>query len=216
MKHSLLLLGIVGAMAISAPAYSQYIFMDSNGSSSCTTSDVITSSTTSVDVWLDTNHNASGSLAVCPNGAQPLDIFTYGLLIHYSGTGSVSFTGWTNYMDTAHDPSLPGNFTILDLFKTAGNEMSVSYGLPPGVKANPGRYRLGAVNVVVTGTPTLSFSTVASDNTFVPFTGYGTTCDGSVYGNTMALSYDFTDNCGTASGTPTESTTWGKIKQLYR
>ena len=217
MKHSLLLLGIVGAMAISAPAYSQYIFMDSNASSSCTSADVITGSTTLVDVWLDTNHNADGSTQVCnSNPSQPLDIFSYGLLIHYSGSGSVVFSGWTNYMDTAHVPSLPGNFAILDAFKTAGNEMSVSYALPPGVKANPGRYRLGAVQVVVTGTPRLEFSAVASDPNFVPFTGYGSTCDGTVYGNTVALSYDFTDNCGTASGTPTESTTWGKIKQLYR
>jgi len=30
MKHSLLLLGVVAALAIGAPAYSQYIFMDVN------------------------------------------------------------------------------------------------------------------------------------------------------------------------------------------
>jgi hypothetical protein len=51
---------------------------------------------------------------------------------------------------------------------------------------------------------------------FTPVTGFGTECDASDFANTYTLSIDFLDNHGTASPTPTESTTWGKIKQLYR
>jgi hypothetical protein len=215
MKHSLLLLGVVAALTIGAPAYSQYIYMDVNGDGVCTSADALTSSVTGADIWWNTNHNRDGSTAICTvNPAAPLDIFSYGLLLHFAGSGSVTYTGFTNFMDTAHGISV--NFTNLDPLRTAGADMSISYAAPPGVKVAPGLYRIGRVSITVSGTPVMTFAILPADPAFVPFTGFGSTCDGSAFGSTVALGYDYNDACGTAPGTPTESTTWGKIKQLYR
>jgi len=86
MKHCLLLLGVIAALAIGAPAYSQYIYMDLNGDQVCTSADALTSSITAVDVWLDTNHNKDGTTATCVDPSKPLDIFSYGVLIHSQGS----------------------------------------------------------------------------------------------------------------------------------
>src|SRR2546425_13050139 len=86
MKHCLLLLGVIAALAIGAPAYSQYIFMDMNGDGVCTSADALTSSVTAVDVWLDTNHNQNGSTATCVDPSKPLDILSYAVLIHSSSS----------------------------------------------------------------------------------------------------------------------------------
>jgi len=93
MKKSLLLLGVIAALAIGAPAHSQYIYMDVNGDGVCTSADLLTSSSTSIDVWLNTNHDANGSVKTCSsNASQPLDIFSYDLVVHQAGSGSVGFT----------------------------------------------------------------------------------------------------------------------------
>ena len=207
MKHSLLLLGVVAALAIGAPAYSQYIFMDVNGSSTCTSADALTSSVTAVDVWLNTNHNANGSTATCSNPAQPLNIFSYSVIVHTGGSGSVTFNSWTNSL---------ANFSQVSGLTTAGPDASVGYAQqPPGTSTAPGLYKLGTLNVTVTGTPALSFLSTAGPP-LVDFTGFGSSCDGSILGNSIVLGFDFFDNCGTATPTPTESTTWGRIKQLYK
>jgi len=87
MKRSLLLLGVIAALAIGAPAYSQYIFMDVNGDGACTSADILTSSTTTVDVWLNTNHNKDGTTVTCDsNPTQPLDMFSYSLLFRRNVT----------------------------------------------------------------------------------------------------------------------------------
>jgi len=210
MKHSLLLLGVVAALAIGAPAYSQYILMDVNNSGTCTSADALTSSITGVDVWLNTDHNANGSTAVCSNPAQPLDISSYAVLIHASGSGSVTFNSWTNAMV---------NFSEVVPFRAAGPDMGVGWALqPPGSEAPPGLYKLGRANVTVTGTPALSFLSLAPDPSFVDFTAFGSTCDASSFGNSEVLGFDFFDNCGTATPTSSQSTTttWGRIKRLYQ
>lgn len=209
MKHSLLLLGVIAALAIGAPAYSQYIFMDAGTDGVCTAADVLSSSSTGVDIWLSTDHNQNGSVAICSNPARTLNISSYALLIHYSGAGSVTYNSFTNAVSA---------FTLnLDPLRTAGPDMSVSYAHPtPGAALAPGLYKLGRVNIAVTGTPQLSFLTVSPDVNFVPVTGFGSECPSPTWGNTIALGYDFFDNCGTAGGTPTLDTTWGKIKQLYK
>src|SRR3954471_5724474 len=99
MKKSLLLLGVIAALAIGAPAYSQYIFMDVNpgGDAANTSADVLTSTSTSVDVYLDTNHDRSGAVKTCAtNASQPLDIFSYDIVVTQTGSGSVTFNSWTN------------------------------------------------------------------------------------------------------------------------
>src|SRR5438093_1750646 len=190
MKHCLLLLGVIAALAIGAPAYSQYIYMDLNGDQVCTSADALTSSITAVDVWLDTNHNKDGTTATCVDPSKPLDIFSYGVLIHSQGSGTVTFNSWTN--------AAP-NFALLINFRAAGPDMGVGYQLqPPGAVDPPGKYKLGTVNVAVTGAQTWTFLTDAPDLPFVDGTGFGADCPASVSGNTETHGHGVCDNCGTA------------------
>ena len=57
MKPSLLLLSVVTALSLGTPAHSQYIYMDVNGDGVGGFDECLSSSTTGVDVYLDTNHN---------------------------------------------------------------------------------------------------------------------------------------------------------------
>ena len=205
MKRSLLLLGVIAALAIGAPAYSQYVYMDVNGDGVNTSLDVLSSSTTQVHIYLNSNAGKSGpSTAFC--GGNPLDIGLFDVLFHAAGTGSVAYGGFTL-------GSAMAGFAILNPFQVAGPDAGVGY-----VGANylpPGLYELGQLQVTITGTPTLSF--IAESTTFQsPNTAFGSHCDGTDHPNYITLGLDFFDNDGTASPTPTESTTWGKIKQLYK
>jgi len=209
MKKSLLLLGVIAALAIGAPAHSQYIFMDVNGDAASTSGDVLTSSTTAVDIYLDTNHDRNGTVKTCAtNATQALDIFSYDLVVHQAGSGSVTFNSWTNTASA---------FAQLNPLTVAGAEAGVGYTAPTGGNLAPGRYKLGTFNVTVTGLPLLTFVGLSNNPSIPSFgTGFGTQCDASDFANTEVLDTDFQDSDGTFSGTPTESTTWGKIKQLYR
>jgi len=208
MKKSLLLLGVIAALAIGAPAYSQYVYLDANNDGVCTLGDNLTSATTAIAVWLNTNHDANGTTKTCAaNAGQPLDIFSYDLVVHQSGTGSVTFNSYTN---------AASGFTQVNALTVAGADAGVGYGAPLGGNLSPGLYKLGTFNVAVTGTPVLNFIGVSSNISIPsPVTGFGSSCDASDFANTVTLSIDFTDNCGSAPGTDTKSTTWGKIKQLY-
>jgi len=210
MKRSLLLLGVIAALAIGAPAYSQYIFMDVNGDGVCTSTDLLSSSTTAVDIWLNTNHNKDGTTVTCDsNPTQPLDMFSYSLLFRSQGTGSLTYNGWTN---------APAGYTATTPFTVAGTDAGTDYNGPTGANLGPGLVKLGTLGVTVTGSPRLIFlqDNVGSPGLNTAVTGFGTSCDATTYPNTYSLGIDFFDNCGTSSNTPTEATTWGKIKQLYK
>lgn len=209
MKHCLLLLGMVAVLAMGAPAYSQYVFMDMNGDGVCNTSDVLTSSTTSVDVWLDTNHNQAGTQVFCSDLVNPLDMYYYSVILHAGGSGgSVTYTGWTNGLSL---------WAVLEAYRTSGSDASVTYTAPLGTTLAAGAYKLGSIGITVTGSPTLSFLTNnVSLGGGTPVTGFGSDCSGTDFPNTIALGTNFFESCGTSSPTPTQSTTWGFIKNLYR
>lgn len=210
MKKSLLLLGVIAALAIGAPAYSQYIYMDVGnggpGDGVWTSGDALSSASTQVDVYLNTNHGASGATATCNDGVNPLDMGSYDLIIHSSGSGSVTYGTWTNAI---------AGYAQLNPPTVAGPDFGVGYSSSGSFNA-AGLYKLGTLAVTVTGSPVLTFLTVPPAGIPSPVTGFGSECAGTTYPNTISLGFDFTDNNGTASGTPVESTTWGKIKQLYR
>ena len=196
MKKSLLLLGVIAALAIGAPAHSQYIFMDVNHDAVNSTADLLTSSVTSVDVYLDTNHTKAGAVVTCvQNASQPMDIFSYDMVVHTSGSGSVALTSYTN--------SASG-FSQLNALTVAGADAGVGYTAPIGGNLAPGRYKLGTFAVTVTGSPQLTFIGLSSNPSIPSFgTGFGTSCDASDFANTEVLGTDFLDGDGTATGTPT-------------
>jgi len=209
MRHTLLLSAVFTVLSIGAQAYSQYIYMDANGDGVCTTAEVLSSSTKSVDIWLNTNHNAAGSTSICSNPSEPLDIFSYDIVLHASGAGGVQYKSWSNNMT---------NYALFSGFAVSGADMGVGYQAPFGTFNVGGLYKLGSISVAVTGSPTLTFLTSPPNGSGIPssFTGFGSPCDASEYPNTIALGLDFQDTCGTSSWAPTETTTWGRIKQLYR
>jgi len=208
MKNSLLLLGVIAALAIGAPAYSQYIYMDVNGDGVNSSLDVLTSSTTVVHVYLDTNHNKAGTQVNCNDGTNPLDIALYDILFHTAGSGSLTYNGWTN-------GSAMTGFTVINPFTVAGPDAGVGYN--GGTYLNPGLYELGQLSVTITGSPVLSFIGGPGNPSIPsPYTAFGSHCSGTDNPNYITLGINFFDADGTASGTPTETTTWGKIKQLYR
>lgn len=210
MKHCLLLLGIVALLAVGAPAYSQYIFMDVDGNGICNSDDVVSDLTTGIDIYVDTNHNAAGTLVTCSDGVSPLSMFGYSVILHASGSGSVSYTGWTNNM------SYGGTWTPLEAYRTSGNDASVSY-IAPSSAAPAGVYKLGRIGVSASGTPTMSFLTNNSSlGGGAPITGFGSDCSGADVAFTQVLGTDFMGACGTSSGTDASPTTWGTIKSLYR
>ena len=94
MKRFLLLLG-VAALLVAAPAFAQYVYFDTNGDGVCNSSDVLTSSNTSVDIYFDTNHDGSGNPTTCPTG-EALSILSYEFIGHVSGSGTVTFGAFTN------------------------------------------------------------------------------------------------------------------------
>lgn len=206
MKKSLLLLGVIAALAIGAPAYSQYIYMDVNGDGVNTSADLLTSATTSVDVYLNTNHNKAGATVICNDLINPLNIGSYDIIVHSQGSGSVVYGTWVNAIT---------GYSVLSPQSVAGPDAGVGYTSPAGYSA-PGLYKLGTFPVTVTGNPQMIFliSPPVGINDFG--TGFGSLCSGTTNPNTITLGIDFFDADGTAAGTPIESTTWGKIKQLYR
>lgn len=209
MRRWLLLLGLVVSLAAAMPARAQYIFMDVNGDGQCTFADVLATPVPSVDIYLDTNHDANGTLKTCAaNAAEPLDIFSYDLVVHYSGPGAVTFQSYTN---------AASGFTQLNALTVAGQDAGVGYTAPIGGNLAPGLYKLGTFDVTVTGNPVLTFVGLSSNPSIPSFgTGFGTSCDASDFGNTEVLGTDFFDSCGLLITDDIQATTWGKIKQIYR
>ena len=71
--------------------------------------------------------------------------------------------------------------------------------------------------MTATGNPQLSFLTAPPSPSFPsPATGFGSHCAGSVNHNYITLGLDFFDSCGPTITDAVESTTWGKVKQIYR
>src|SRR5438874_10539886 len=117
--RALILGSLIAILTIGAPAYSQYIFMDTNGDGVCDSNDVLTSGSTAVDVWLNTNHNQNGTMVTCSaNPDQPLTIFSYDILFNASGAGSVTYNSWTN---------ADSRFTVLNPLTVSGTSAGVSY-----------------------------------------------------------------------------------------
>jgi len=200
MKNCLLLCVAVLALAVGVPASAQYMFLDVDHDGACTSADVLSNTTTSVDVWLSTNLMGDGSDAFCSTG-QDLTINSYTFILR--STGGLTFGAWTDAM--SFGTNLGSG--------VAGNDRWVGRGsgnaLPPDI------YKLGTLAITVTGTPQLSI-VPSTSATAQALTSFGSACLGQLGTNTMTLGRDWFDVCGTSSGTPVNDTTWGKIKALYR
>ena len=206
MKHLLLLLAIVALVAFAAPASAQFMYLDVNGdgvNTDADNGDVLTPSTTSVDVYLVTGFNENGSPASTANcGGGNFTINSYEVILR--ATGSLTYGTWTDNMSFA---TILGN-------AQAGADFYAGRG--SGTILPPGTYKLGSVslsNVAAGAVLSIVSSTSASPTAGTTF---GSACVGNDFDNTLKLGSDWTDTNGTDSPTPVTSTTWGAIKSLYR
>ena len=218
MKKCLLFLAVAAGLMIGAPAYSQYIFADVNGDARNTlencppcnpllAGDVLSSSVTSLDVYVITDKNENGSDAVC-SSLEPFTINQYEFTLHTSGSGNVVFNSWVDNMGFTIGLAACGD----GKFCTGGGDVWVAVG--SGTILAPGKYKLGTLSIAVTGTPVVSFATTSSLNPNAQ-TAFGSNCDGLNFDSLIRLGLDFFDSDGTAPSTPVTPTTWGKIKKLY-
>lgn len=202
MKHSLLLVAVVALVAFAAPAHSQYMYLDVDGDGVNTPADILTPATTQVDVYLDTDNHKDGTPVICAQSSNNLTINSYEVIMR--ATGSITYGSWTDLMSYA---------TVLGDAQAGGDFYA---GRGSGVISPPGTYHLGYVSVsgISAGT-TLAIVTSTSALSYAE-TAFGSACEGSDFDNTMKLPTDWTDVAGTYTSTPTTSTTWGHIKDLYR
>ncbi len=214
MKQCLLLLAATAVLLVGAPAYSQFVFLDTNGDgvNSFTDTqlldDVLLPGPNSVDVYFVTDQNRNGSAAVCAS-AEPFTISSYEFTLRSSGSGSLVYNGWTDNLGFPFPIITAGDGT----FAAAGTDCWVGRGAnPPGLA--PGKYKLGTLSVTVTGSPVLSFVTLSTIDPNAQ-TAFGSACDGNQFDSTIRLGDDFQDNLGTEPKVPVITTTWGKIKQTY-
>jgi hypothetical protein len=227
MKNCLLTLAVVAALAIAGPAFSQHAWLDVNGDGLNYDKEVANGNlgagtdgvgpgTTSIDVWYSSNTMADGSAAVCDEDPSRLLTFgSYEGLLRATGSGTVTFTGWTDNLGFGIGIITEGDGTFVALgtdtwFGRAGN--------PPGLP--PGTYKAGTLSLTVTGTPTIIFASTSGISGNAQ-TAFGSNCDGARFDNTLRLGpqvddmWDWTQSFGTTAPTPVVKSTWGKIKTLY-
>lgn len=202
MKHGYIVLVALVALAIGAPASAQYMWLDVNGDGQCTVDDVLGPSTTSVDVWIDTDSNADGSPATCVTADGDMTINSYGFVLN-APAGGVTYGTWTDNM----------GFTQPFDNGTAGTEVWVAWASTTPQPA--GTYKLGTLNITVTGNNVLQFLPISS-TVGTALTAFGAACSGFEFDNTLKYTSEWNDVCGTTAPTPVAETTWGKIKALYR
>ncbi len=203
---ALVLMTALSCLAGARPARAQYIFLDTNHDGVCDSRDVLSPAVTSVDVYLDTDRNPDGSSPTCTQEAEPFDIFSYEFTLRAWGDGRVTYGDWIQGPAMAQFTVAGGEYRTGADFHTGFGSMDA---LPPG------RYRLGTLEIMVTGSPRLSFvpEGVRSKE---DLTAFGSSCPGNDFDDTLKLGGDFTDSCGTAPPSAEPAGAWTAIKKLYR
>jgi len=190
-----------------SPVAAQNVFLDVNGDGRCGVEDVLHAGVRSVDVWFETDRDAGGSPARC--GIDPdhaLTMHSYEFILRAWGKGSVVYGAWIP------GPAVAG-FQVDLGTKSEGTDCHVAFGAMRGLE--PGRHRVGTLELTITGHPRLSFVT-SSPIVVESLTAFGSECPGSDYDSTIKLGRDFIDGCGTSPAEAPIATSWRTIRSLYR
>lgn len=210
MKHGLLVLAAFIALAIGVPASAQYMYIDVNGDGLNTATDVLTPSTTGVDIYLATNKKLTDPNNIdspvipttCQTDPVELTINSYQIILT-APSGGVTYGAWTDNM----------GFTIPVGNAQGGNDMVIGWASATPQPA--GTYKLGHLALGVSGSNvTLTFAITTSLAGDV-FTCFGSLCGGIDFDNTPKYNGDWQSIGPTRSSIPVTETTWGKIKTLY-
>ncbi len=193
------LLVVLPLALIYSPATAQYMYIDANRNSVWTSADRLNADTTTVLVWLNTNHDRDGSTRVCNDhtGAASttttLDMFSFDVALQATNGGTVSWGTFTS----------PG-FSQLGTEFTSPTAATYHRVLPFGTSLS-GLQLLGYVKVTkVSGSPGL----IPTDTPGLPdvlWPGqltFGTNCDGSGFPNSYLHGIDWfdADGAGAAVG----------------
>jgi len=173
------------ALVLAPPAIAQYLYLDSNGDGAHTAADVVSpTGNTTVDVWLNTNHNRDGSTATCVTGDGELTINSYEFILK-AQHGTVTWGSFTNLM-------VP--FTVNLGLASSGTDYHNGFG--GGTIFPPGLYHVATLTITpTTGTPTIVVAASTSLNGSY-LTSFGSQCSGNDFDNTMKLGSEWTDADG--------------------
>src|SRR5882672_5808953 len=178
MKLSLrALLIIVATAGFAQVASAQYLFLDTNGNLVHDTGDRLNANgtPTTVDLYVRTNQNRDGSLAMCDTGPEALTINQYQFNLLAVG-GTVTYSGFAN-----RQALMP--FSVGEL-----NPDGVRYknGYAGGTQLAPGTRRLCSLIITgVSGFPRIDIVDLVSGS--LDFTGFGTSCLGRAFDNIYRL-----------------------------
>ena len=172
-------------LAIPSIGNAQYMYTDVDGDGVHSASDVLNASgPTSLDIWLDTNHDRNGTLQSCnshsggPSSGAPLDLFSYTIVLQTAG-GTVS---WGTF--TAADPA----YTLIGTDLADDHDTEFNRSRPAGSVTPPGLVKLGTITLTVTsGAPSVRFGLSTPIDPFGFGTGFGTDCDAYNFPNTYVL-----------------------------
>ena len=206
------LLAALAAFWITTPAGAQYLYMDSSGDGVCDYpfEPLVSNTSTSVDIWIDTAANLDGSPAACSTG-EPLSMTGYEIVLQAAGNGSqTAFHSWSNAI-AAFTANL-GSVQSDGLFRVAFYSGSTYLA--------PGKHKLGTVTLTYAGDcPNLGFRAEAVILGTTYGTNFSSECPTLDSDYTARLGEDFFDTCFAGpicSSVEDLDTTWGKIKSQYK
>jgi hypothetical protein len=181
-------------LVLAAPtARAQYMYLDSNGNGVHDSGDQLApnGTATTVDLWLDTNHNRDGSVATCNVGPEPLSMHDYYFHLLASG-GSVTYGGFVTHIGNIAFPVV-----------NPGDGIRYANGQGGNVVYPPGKYLMATLTITGTsGAPGVSIVDQVTGS--LNFTAFGTDCFGNDFDDTYKLAgpaggTDWTDADGLAA-----------------
>src|SRR5262249_55667680 len=133
------------ALVLAPPASAQYLYLDANGDGVHTAADVVSpTGSTTVDVYISTDHNRDGSTATCVTGDGNLTINSYEFILK-AQHGTVTWGALTNQMT---------DFTVNLGFASSGTDYHNGFG--GGTILQPGLYKVATLTITpATGTPNI-------------------------------------------------------------
>ena len=181
----------------SLPANAQYMYLDANGDGENTSTDRLNvPGGTQVSIWLHTDENRDGSIAVCAGSSSAVSsptaamtISSYEFVLKVSG-GTVQ---WGDYVN--NQPTLSVSLGS----SSDSTELYVGYG--GANPLTPGHYKLGTITcLVASGKPSIAIAPATSQGGGA--TTFGSGCGGSSGDNTLRLGVDWVDTDGLAASFP--------------
>jgi PKD repeat protein len=177
------ILAVVAIAGFTQVATAQYMYLDSNANGIHDAGDVLNANgtPTTVDVWMNTNHNRDGTLVECNTQDGILQANSYVVNLIAQG-GTVTYSGFIN-----RQANMVTNFGQVNAgdgqYKNGqGGSADPAVALPPG-----GPYLIMTITITGTGgSPSILINDLNSNSP--DWTSFGTACSGNDFDNTYKLS----------------------------